>query len=240
MRYEAQEEARLAALDSYGVLATPPQEEFDTLATAAAALCGTPMAVIGFHGEDQVWHKAMIGLDARKIPRSDNSFCTAAMRQGDVLVVEDALHDRRFKDFELVSGPPHVRFYAGAPIMAPGGLPLGTICAIDTVPRSMTPNQVDALRAMAKHVMALLEGRLQRGEAIPAFTPADDGLRRELVNATAHAVMNPLTPLLLQVRILRSEATPAQLAGLDAMERSIRRLQGSVAAVLKSTEPVTR
>ncbi|MDA8391546.1 MAG: EAL domain-containing protein [Actinomycetota bacterium] len=153
------EAERLAALRSYGILDTLPEPCFDELAQLAAKLCGTPIAAMSLVDEDRQWFKASVGLEVTETPRSI-SFCAHALgHPDDVMVVRDALHDPRFWDNPLVVSEPGVRSYVGAPLRAPGGTVLGTLCALDLVPREFSGEQLEALRTLADTVMYHLEAR---------------------------------------------------------------------------------
>lgn len=154
------ERNRIAALRAYGVLHTAPETEFDDIVRLAAQICATPTALISLVAEDEQWFKARVGLDACSTPRNV-SFCDHAMRGHEVMVVTDARQDPRFADNALVTGHPHIRFYAGAPLVSPDGHPLGSLCVIDSVPRpdGLTPLQIQTLEVLARQVIAQLELR---------------------------------------------------------------------------------
>ncbi|MDE2298308.1 MAG: diguanylate cyclase [Burkholderiales bacterium] len=157
LRTEA-ERRRLATLASYAVLDTPPEADFDDLVRLAAQICGTPIALISLVDEHRQWFKAVYGLEMLETERQ-LAFCDHAIRQPGTLVVPDAAADARFARNPLVSGAPHIRFYAGAPIVLPGGQALGTVCVIDTVPRRLDAAQLGALQALARQAAALFELR---------------------------------------------------------------------------------
>lgn len=164
------EPERLAALHGYEVLDTPPEAEYDDIVRIASVICGTPIAVVSLIDEARQWFKARVGLEGSETPR-DLAFCAhAILKPKELLVVPDATTDGRFADSPFVTGDPGIRFYAGAPLVAPGGTALGTLCVIDREPRELTAEQSDALRALSRQVMALLELRralaeLRRNEA---------------------------------------------------------------------------
>ena len=149
------EQGRLEALRAYEILDTPPEPGFDDLARLAADLCAAPMALVTFIDADRQWFKASIGLDVEATPR-DVSFCAHTILGSNVLVVPDAAADARFSDNPFVTGDPHIRFYAGAPLIADGGHALGAICVVDRVPRSLTPSQETALQVLSRQVVAQL------------------------------------------------------------------------------------
>ncbi|HEX8705459.1 MAG TPA: ATP-binding protein [Myxococcaceae bacterium] len=160
----ANEDARLRALYSYGVLDTQPEPTFDGIARLAAQICGTPIALISLLDKDRQWFKSSSGLEARQT-RRDVAFCTYAILEPGVFVVPDALADPRFAHNPLVTGDPHIRFYAGAPLVNPEGFSLGTVCVIDRVPRQLEREKVLALETLAEQVVAQLElRRLNRSQ----------------------------------------------------------------------------
>lgn len=152
------ETARLAALRQYRILDTEPERAFDDLALLASQICETPIALITLVDADRQWFKARTGLAETETPRAV-SFCAHAIHQHELFVVPDARDDERFRDNPFVTGGLFVRFYAGAPLITPEGHALGTICVIDSVPRTLTPNQREALEALRRQVQAQLELR---------------------------------------------------------------------------------
>jgi diguanylate cyclase (GGDEF)-like protein len=149
---------RLQALRAYDVLDTGGEPQFDDLARLAALLCGTPMALITLVDADRQWAKSRVGIES--IPeRRDDSFCAHAVAAGELTVVPDASRAERFAHNPLVTGAPSVRFYAGAPLMTRDGHALGTICVLDRAPRPLSPEQAQALRTLARQVMAQLDLR---------------------------------------------------------------------------------
>ncbi|GAB3627847.1 sensor domain-containing diguanylate cyclase [Pandoraea terrae] len=152
------EAARLAALRRYDVLDTPPEPEFDRIVRLATHMLGAPISLISLVDESRQWFKARQGLDAAQTPRSV-SFCAHAITSDEVFVVQDAQSDRRFADNPLVSGAPHIRFYAGAPLRTPEGHPLGTLCVIDHHPRTLDAEKRGLLADLSALVVNELELR---------------------------------------------------------------------------------
>ena len=142
------EQDRLSALRSLGVLDSPHEERFDRVTRMARRLFGVPIALVSMVDENRQWFKSCLGLEATETDRGI-SFCAHAILQDGVMVVEDALLDERFHDNPLVTGEPHIRFYAGHPLRTLSGLALGTLCIIDRVPRTFEQGDVEILADLA-------------------------------------------------------------------------------------------
>lgn len=152
------EPKRLKTLRDLDILDTEPEPEFDDVAKLAATICGTPVALVSFVDADRQWFKSAFGIDVRETDR-DSAFCAHAILHDSVMVVPDARRDQRFRDNPFVGGAPHIAFYAGAPLQTQEGLALGTVCVIDSKPRSMTDQQRHALESLAQIVMGRLYSR---------------------------------------------------------------------------------
>jgi GAF domain-containing protein len=151
----ADEEDRVLSLEHLKVLDSAPEQGFEDVVLLATTLCDVPIALVSLVDRERQWFKACIGLDVRETHR-DLAFCAhAILEPAEVLVVEDATQDPRFQESALVLGPPHIRFYAGAPIRTDAGHPLGTVCVIDTRPRTLSPSQRQGLQALARQTAAL-------------------------------------------------------------------------------------
>lgn len=155
---EANEDARLTALHRYRILDTDPEKAFDDLALLASQICETPMALISLVDAERQWFKARVGVTARETSRSI-AFCAHAIEQREIFFVPDAMQDDRFRENPLVVAEPHIRFYAGAPLVTPDGHALGTLCVVDRVPRRLRPEQEEALEALRRQAEAQLELR---------------------------------------------------------------------------------
>ena len=154
------EAARLSALAHLRVLDSIPEATFDDVVLLATTLCHTPIGLVSLVDKERQWFKACLGLDATQTHR-DLAFCAhAILKPDEVLVVENALLDPRFRESPLVLGPPFIRFYAGAPIVTPEGFAVGTVCVIDTVPRTLAAQTRRALQALARQTAAMLQLRL--------------------------------------------------------------------------------
>jgi diguanylate cyclase (GGDEF)-like protein len=131
------ETCRLQSLHSLRILDTEPEERFDRITRLAKRVFGVPIALVSLVDGHRQWFKSRQGLDASETPR-EISFCGHAVAKGELLVVENAALDGRFRENPLVTGEPRIRFYAGCPLLAPNGSALGTLCIIDTSPREFS------------------------------------------------------------------------------------------------------
>lgn len=157
------EASRLDALRRYRILDTPPEPLFDDIASLAAQICKTPIALLTFIDSNRQWMKSRVGLNASELPR-DISFCAHAVLRSDFFVVEDTLADERFADNPLVTSDPHIRFYAAMPLVTRKGYALGTLCVADQVARKLCLDQNRALRQLARQVLSHLELRRQMSD----------------------------------------------------------------------------
>lgn len=143
----ANDRARLEALRALLVLDTPPEQRFDKIVQFAASEFGVPIALLSLVDENRQWFKARVGLDVCETAR-DISFCGHAIAQDDIFVIPDARADARFADNPIVTGPPNVIFYAGAPLAAPSGHNVGTLCLIDHQPRTLDATELAILTTL--------------------------------------------------------------------------------------------
>ncbi|UXX79708.1 PAS domain S-box protein [Reichenbachiella carrageenanivorans] len=153
----ANEKERLVELYSYHILDTAIEQSFDDITKIAAQICDSPISLVSLIDKDRQWFKSRHGLEATETPR-ELAYCAHAIHSSqDLLEVPDAFEDERFHDNPLAIGDPHVRFYAGAPLVTTSGYALGTLCVIDHQPKKLTKGQKEALWALSRQVTALLE-----------------------------------------------------------------------------------
>lgn len=182
MTASAEESARLAALDRYHIVDTAPEPAFDALTRLAAHICEAPIAALSLVEGDRQWFKSKLGLPFDETPRSI-SFCAHTILRPAVLVVTDTLNDERFAGNPLVTEGPHIRAYAGAPLVTQDGQRLGALAVMDHVPRAIDSEQRALLRILADEAMTQLDLR----RAAQASRPARD--RLELIfNAAGEGI----------------------------------------------------
>lgn len=250
------ESSRLLALQSYDIMDSGQELRYDDITLLASRICHTPMALITLINDDRQWFKSKIGLDCTGIPR-ELAFCAHAIVEPDkVLTVVDARLDDRFAANPFVTGDPHARFYAGAPLVSADGHALGTLCVIDREPRHLEPDQKDALLALSRQVMALMEERrtsaalrgamqaLARSEALFREAYEQDITERkniergkaEFLTMVGHELRTPVTALRGALGILAAGAAgelPPKAQALTALaDRNADRLHRLVDDIL--------
>jgi len=195
------ERERLEELYSYEVLDTQAEHDIDDLTLLAAYICKAPIALVSLVDASRQWFKAKVGIDVTETPRA-LAFCAHTILGKDVLIVPDALADDRFADNPLVAGEPGIRFYAGAPLVTSKGYQLGTLCVIDQKPRTLLPEEKDALQILSQQVVHRLEQRRQLKElrhetaGRQQAERAEAASRRQLQNFvdTSHELIHRVAP----------------------------------------------
>ena len=157
------ESERLTALESYSIMDTLPEKEYDAITQLASYICGTPIALVSLLDKERQWFKSSVGLGASETPR-EISFCQYAIMGEEVYEVTNALENKLFAANPLVTGNPDIRFYAGAPLKDSDGFNLGSLCVIDTVQRTLNTEQKNALKLLANQVVLLLQLRKKNAD----------------------------------------------------------------------------
>jgi len=214
------EQWRLAALRSYGILDTRREPAFDDITRIAAMICDVPIAVVNLIDQERQWFKSEIGLGVNETSL-ETSFCAHAIRQQEMMVIPDTTADARFRDNPLVTGEPGLRFYAGAQLRTPDGHMLGTVCVLDMQPRELSPDQLDALRALARQVMAQLEMR-----RLLAASRQSSSYRSRLMAIAGHDLKTPLRSASYAISKVRRQVDDAQAKTLDTALDALRQIDG--------------
>ena len=236
---------RLKALQRYQILDTPPDPGFDRLTALVARLLAVPIAQVTLVDEQRQWFKASYGQPRGETPR-EWSFCAHAIAADeDVLVVPDATNDPRFFDNPLVSGEPRIRAYAGAPVKSRDGFNLGTVCAIDTVPRDFTAEKREILRDLAAIAADELELRLAMNECGRSANELHESLERlkkaetqrdELTQMIIHDLGSPLTSVRENIDVLALTAAgkfdASELRCLTEAQQGARDLNDLISGLL--------
>jgi signal transduction histidine kinase len=219
---------RVATLRAYGILDTLPEQGYEDVTALARFICAAPYSTITFVDRDRQWFKSESGFGVRETGRGDG-FCACAILQPATMVVEDTLLDARFAENPFVVGGPLIRFYAGAPLIAPNGHVLGTVCVFDDQPRVLAAEQIAALEALGRQVMSLLESRLRLVEQERAYA----GLMQSeklaavgrLASSMAHEINNPLEAMTNLLFLAQGRATdPVLVEWLEQADRELRRV----------------
>jgi signal transduction histidine kinase len=235
---------RLDALGEYGILDTPEDPAFNDLARIAATLCNAPVAMVNLVDHERQFMKAAYGFTRRDVPR-ELSFCAhAIIEPARVLAVPDLASDARFESHPIVAGAPHLRFYAAAPIVTEDGYAIGTVCVMDVAPRSdLTSDDAEALRAIARQAMSLIELRRDRAmvrnanqRLEEANARLEDVSRRktEIISDVSHEFRTPLTTILGYAELIRDEKLDLEETRefADDIVRDVQRLTRMMENVL--------
>jgi len=238
------EAQRLATLREYEVLDTLPEEAFDDLTLLAAHICQVPIALVSLVDEKRQWFKSRVGMEPSETPR-DEAFCAhTILHKDEVLEINDARVDPRFAANPLVTGGPLVRFYAGAPLVAPDGHSLGALCGMDRVPRVLTRDQVSALQALSRGVVAQLELRRRTATLAKVVKEHENSGQRLRQNVEQLAAAEREAKRLLEVaeksrRALLSVLEDEKRTGqsLRESEERFRQMTDSIDEVFWMTDP---
>ncbi|NNJ95308.1 MAG: GAF domain-containing sensor histidine kinase [Halobacteria archaeon] len=224
------EAERIRGLYELDILDTLEEQAYDDLTLLAAQICNTPIALVSLVDHERQWFKSRHGLDASETPR-EVAFCAHAILGDSVFVVEDSGLDERFHDNPLATGAPHVKFYAGAPLVLKDNLRVGTLCVIANEPRSITAEQEQALEALARQVVSQLELRIRVKELQTL-----DRSKDEFISTVSHELRSPLTSINGSLSLLMNnkagELQDRQRQMVEIAARNSERLLGIVNDIL--------
>ncbi len=238
------EKERIKYLNSYSILDTLPEEDYDNLTAIAAEICGTPISLVSLLDDKRQWFKSHYGLEVTETPK-EHAFCAHAIQHPDAMfVVMDAREDIRFRDNPLVTGEPHVVFYAGMPLRDEQNLPLGTLCVIDHEPRQLSENQIHSLKALSSQVMNLLKLRKKKKELEQALSDLEMKNKEleKFAFVAAHDIKSPLNHISALAGILSKVHAPRLDDDGNKMilliQHAVDKLKSLVDGVLKYSRAV--
>ncbi|RYE61107.1 MAG: GAF domain-containing protein [Hyphomicrobiales bacterium] len=236
------ESESIEALLNLEVLDTDSEPEFDALAHAAATVCDAPTALISLIDTDRQWFKARVGFDGPAETSRDLSFCAYAVLNDELLLVEDASLDARFADHPSVTGDEHLRFYAGVPLRLSNGLPIGSLCVTDRMPRRLYAAQRAALERLGVAVVRALEGRSAirqlRRSTEDVLTEMGFEAHIDIALRNVDAAMREL-PLSSRPGSLRASDAASRLSAMRLCLTSTEALLGITRRLLNSQQPAT-
>jgi len=201
------EEERIKELHKYDILDSLEEEDFDILTRLAGQIAQTPISLISLIDSDRQWFKSKVGIDATETSR-DISFCGHAINEnGEIFEIPNAKEDERFHDNPLVTGSPNISFYAGVPLQTSKGLPLGTLCVIDSKPKKLSEEQVSALQDLARQVMNTLELRRKTKQLNQTMKIIEDQniQLQEFASNAAHDLKSPIANIYSISNLIESE-----------------------------------
>jgi GAF domain-containing protein len=224
---------RLLAMRRYHVLPLEREGQLEDIVMLASHILESPIALVTLMDEDIQWIIARKGADVTQMPRV-TSFCTHAIEQSDVMVVENALLDERFAEAPVVANEPNLRFYAGVPITSTDGYNIGTLCVYDVQPRRPTQVQLDCLKALTSQVKNIMDLHLNLTlirEGLSEIETQNRALR-EISYVQSHEVRGPLSSALGLMNVIRSEGYQADAESLQMMDAALTQIDDRVHAIV--------
>ncbi len=239
------EQERLRNLESYSILDTLPECDYDNLTAIAAEICNTPVALVSLIDNKRQWFKSHHGLDASETPK-EHAFCAHAINDPESLfIIQDARTDERFHDNPLVTGDPFVIFYAGMPLVSDEGFPLGTLCVIDHKPKLLSQSQISSLKALSRQVINLFKLRKNKQlleNALSALEEKNQELE-SFAYVAAHDLKSPLVGISNMSQLLKDfyydkfDAEGRHM--LDLLDGSSQKLTGLIDGLLEYSKSET-
>ncbi|MDN3493135.1 sensor histidine kinase [Winogradskyella bathintestinalis] len=236
-KFPENETQRMAAVKSYNIIDTLPEQDYDDITELVASVCDTPIALITALDEDRNFFKSHHGIPFNDSPR-EISFCGHAILGDDILIIKDARKDERFKDNPLVVEQQAI-FYAGVPLIDPEGYKIGTLCTFDHKPREFSPSQIKALKTLGKQVVKLFESRRNNYR----LQDANDELKvrykqlKKFASHVSHDLKSPLVNIIALTNLLKDEnndtLTQDTVLYIHSIEESANILKNYIDGILK-------
>ena len=225
----AKETLRLAKLYDYGILDTLSETTYDDITALAAHICQTPTALVSLVDINRQWFKSRVGTEVQETPRS-MAFCAYTIKGKEIMLVEDTHQDPTFRDNPLVTGPPYIRFYAGAPLITPDGYALGSLCVLDYQPHHLTPEQLQALQVLSHQVIAQIELSYQRHQLKLSNQQLEQRVKERTasLSSSLYRLLRAQTQLLKREAASRHNALHDPLTSLPNRSYFLQRLQQSI------------
>lgn len=239
-----QDPDRLAELRNLDILDTAPDPEFDRITRLAAFAMGAPVAVVTLVDEDRQWFKSCFGLDVTETPR-EIAFCAHTIMSDALLVVPDASKDARFENNPLVTEAPHIRFYAGAPIVSENGFRLGSVCVVDFEPRPMPdPEALQALQDLADlaaEAIILRSKDSETSERLARSRRVADNAKNAFLSMLSHEFRTPLNAIigftdLIREKLKNDDPADEHIEYADVVEKSSHDLLARIESMLNWTQ----
>ncbi|MFH4967247.1 ATP-binding protein [Gaetbulibacter sp. M240] len=237
----ASESERLKELDSFSILRTLPESDYNDLTSLAAQICNTPISMVSLLENDCQWFKATHGTDLKETPRSI-SFCGHAINESlGIFIVEDATKDERFYDNPMVTGPPFIQFYAGVKLVTDNGFPLGTLCVVNTKPSKLNEGQIESLKVLAKQTMNILNLRKSKIDLEKALLEVNEKNQEleSFASVAAHDIKSPLASIQGMMTLISEQygsvIDKEGLEMLSLIENSAGQLQKLIDGLLSYT-----
>lgn len=234
---EQNEQQRLQEVHKFASLDFDQATEFQDIVNFAAELCGVPVALITLLDKDINWVKVKTGLDLPHAMPRETSFCQYTILQNELTIIPDTLEDARLTSNPLVHEPPHVRFYAAAPLILKSGLRLGSLCLFDAKPNNISTLQQKALSVMARQVTFVMELEYSYKvlrENLMILEERNDSLRK-IAQMQSHDIRQPLTSIMGLINLFKENDYKADKEQLMMMEEAATDLDNKIHAIVEQT-----
>ena len=230
---------RVKSLESYSILDTLPEEDYDSITKIAAHICDTEVSLVTFVDSNRQWFKSRHGIEAEQTPR-EVSFCSRAIeKDDDIFIIEDARVHKDFENNPLVTESPYIVFYAGVPLKSEEGYSLGSLCVIDTKPKQLTQLQRTTLLALARQVEKLLllrKNKKKLDEVVNELKQKNDSLEK-FAYVAAHDIKSPLNNIRSLIKMINADKknviNESTMKKLDFIDKMSERLKNLVDGLLK-------